>query len=330
MLEHSESDIMADDGKKRRVLVTGGAGYVGTSLIPQLLASQFKVRVVDNLGMGGLGLLPFFATTDFELVKGDVTSREVMERAVRDVDYIVHLAAIVGFPACRKHPELSRNVNVGGMRVLSEVAPPNVPILFASTGSAYGRLIGNLCTETSPLNPVSDYGRQKVQAEESLVKRGRFVIYRFATAYGVSPRMRLDLLPNDFTYRAVVDKTLIVYEKEFLRTFIHVRDMGRAFLFAINNFEAMQNEAYNVGHESQNVSKEGLCYIIRDKLRERGQEFFLHFADVGKDFDQRDYAVSYEKIRNAGFLPSITIEEGINELLRAAEVLEQKNPFVNA
>ncbi|MEM4272647.1 MAG: NAD(P)-dependent oxidoreductase [Candidatus Bilamarchaeaceae archaeon] len=307
-----------------KILVTGGAGYVGSWVVPALLEKGNEVRVLDNLTFGGASMLPFFANPKFELIVGDVADRKTMEKAVKGVDMVIHLAAIVGYPACRKYPELSRKTNVEGMRLLCEVADKNTPILFASTGSTYGKLIGDLCTETTPLNPLTSYGEQKKEAEEILTKRGNYVIYRFATAYGVSPRMRLDLLPNDFTYRALRDKTLIVYEKNFMRTFIHVRDMAKSFVFATENYAKMKNEVYNVGDENQNLSKEAICKIIQKYV-----DYYLHFADVGKDFDQRDYVVSYEKIRKAGFTPSITIDEGIKEMVKAMQVIDVKNPYSN-
>lgn len=308
----------------KRILITGGAGYVGTSLIPQLLAKGYKVRVFDNLSMGGEGMLPFFANKDFEFIKGDITNMDDIKAAVKDVDGVVHLAGIVGYPACRKFPELSRSVNVDGTHILIDALDKNVPIFFASTGSTYGKLIDDICTETTKLNPLTNYGKQKVEGEELLKKRGNFVIYRFATAFGVSPRLRLDLLPNDFTYKALKDKTLIVYEKNFMRTFIHVRDMGRAFVFAIENYDKMKDGIFNVGDNAQNVSKEDVCLLIKKYM-----DYYLHFADVGKDFDQRDYVVSYDKIQKLGFRCSISIEDGIQEMIRAFEVIEIKTPYSN-
>lgn len=307
-----------------KVLVTGGAGYVGTSLVPLLLKEGYQVRVFDNLLMGGVGLLPFFSNPGFEFQRGDIRDRAQVQAALKGIDAIVHLAAIVGFPACRKHPDMSREVNVDGSRLLAELAGKRIPIIFASTGSGYGKLIGALCTETTPLNPLSNYGKQKVEAEKIFGDRGEAVLYRFATAFGVSPRMRLDLLINDFTFRAVKDRSLIVYERHFMRTFIHVRDMARAFLFALKNFDRMKGEAYNVGDARQNVSKEDICRMILKKT-----EYYLHFADVGSDLDQRDYMVSYDKVREAGFTCDTTIEDGIDELIRAAQAIDVVNPYTN-
>jgi nucleoside-diphosphate-sugar epimerase len=274
--------------------------------------------------MGGTALLPFFAHPSFEFQRGDIRDKNNVADALKGVDAVIHLASIVGFPACRKYPQMSREVNVDGTQVLVDLAPKELPIVFASTGSGYGKLIGELCTEITPLNPLSNYGKQKVETEKIFQDRGNVVIYRFATAFGVSPRLRLDLLINDFTFRAVKDRSLIVYEKHFMRTFIHVRDMARAFLFALNNFDKLKNEAYNVGDSRQNVSKEDICRMILRKV-----DYYLHFADVGTDLDQRNYTVSYDKIQRAGFTCDITIESGIDELIRASQAIDVTNPFAN-
>ncbi len=308
-----------------KVLVTGCAGYVGSILVDQLLKEGYFVRGVDNLRFGGQGLLNFFGNKNFEFIKGDIRNKEIVKKASEGIDAIIHLAAIVGFPACRKDPELSREVNVHGTQNVAEAAGGRIPIFFASSGSTYGKIIEALCTETTPLNPLSNYGRQKAEAEEIVKKNGEFVTFRFATAFGVSPRMRLDILPNDFTYRAVHEKSLIVYEKKLMRTFIHVRDMARSFLFALQNYDRMRGEVYNVGSNDMNYTKEDICLLIKNKI-----DYYLHFADIGHDIDQRDYQVSYDKIHTLGFKPTITMADGIYELIRAAETIEIHNPHYNA
>lgn len=309
----------------KKILVTGGAGYVGTCLVDQLLKEGYFVRVLDILRFGGTGLLPYFGNNNFEFIKGDIRDKKTVEKAVDGMDAIIHLAAIVGFPACRKDPELSREINVGGTKNVVEVAAGKIPVFFASTGSNYGKMIEAVCTETTALNPLTDYACQKVEAEGIIQKNKEFVIYRFATAFGVSPRMRLDLLPNDFTYRAVHDRNLIVYEKHFMRTFIHVRDMARSFVFALANYEKVKGEIYNVGDNSMNYSKEDVCNMIRKKV-----DYYLHFADIAHDLDQRDYIVSYDKIQNAGFHTIVSMEQGIDELIKASQIIETQNPYYNA
>lgn len=306
------------------ILVTGGAGYVGSILVPLLLEKGHTVRVLDALLFGGGGLLPVIHNPNLEFIHGDVRKPETVKSACIGVDAVVHLAAIVGYPACRRDPEMSRSINVEGARNVVTAAAGKIPIIFASTGSTYGKMIEDLCTETSPLNPVSDYGRQKADAEKLVQENKEFVIYRFATAFGVSPRMRLDLLPNDFTYKAVREKTIIVYEKNFMRAFVHVRDMARAFLFALEQYEKMRGEIYNVGSSSMNCTKEDICRMILRQV-----DYYLHFAEIGHDLDQRDYLVSYDKLEKLGFRTEITMEEGLRELIKAVSLLDMRTPYSN-
>lgn len=308
---------------KKTIVVTGGAGFVGTVLVPLLLQEGYRVRVIDLLREGGLGLLANFSNSDFSFVRGDVRKKEDLKKVLGDgVDFIVHLAAIVGYPSCRREPELSQDINVNGMRTMLEAAGKEIPVLFTSTIDAYGKLIKKICSETTPLNPLSDYGRQKSEAEAFITTRGNYVIYRFATGFGASPRMRLDTLPNDFTFRAVKEKSLIVYEKNFMRSFIHVRDMARAILYAIQHFDTMKNETYNVGNQSMNMTKEAICNILKKKV-----DYYLHFADIDKDVNKRDFFVSYEKINAAGFSTTITMDKGIDELIHACEVIDPPRYF---
>jgi nucleoside-diphosphate-sugar epimerase len=306
----------------KKVLVTGGAGYVGCGLVLELLQKGHPVRVVDSLMFGGRGLLPCFAYRNFEFQKADLRDRKVVEKALEGQDAVIHLAALVGYPACKREPKLAEETNVGITRHIVEMAGDK-ELFYASTGSNYGAILGDLCTEKTQLNPLTAYGVTKTQAEKIMQDSGA-VVYRFATAFGVSNRLRLDLLINDFVYRALKERNLIIYEKHFKRTFIHVRDMTRAFVFALENHPKMKGEVYNVGHESMNFSKEDIAMKLRDKL-----DFYLHFAEVGKDEDQRNYEVSYEKIRKLGFETKVTIDEGLDELIRAMSVVEVKNEYAN-
>jgi len=307
-----------------KVLITGGAGYVGSVLIPRLLSAGHHVRVLDNLMFGGHALLPFFSDTRFEFQKGSILDENAVRQATKGVDAIVHLAAIVGYPACKKHEQLAHDVNVIGSKIIEKNRDRNQLLVYASTGSNYGAVVGQVCTETTPLNPLTIYGTTKTQAELHFLAHPNTICYRFATAFGVSPRMRLDLLINDFVYQAVKTRNLIIYEKSFKRTFIHVIDMARSFMFALENAERMIGEVYNVGSEKMNYSKEDIANVVREKV-----DFYLHFADVGKDEDQRNYEVSYEKINRLGYTTSISVEDGIAELIKAYQVIEVKNPYAN-
>lgn len=309
--------------KIKNVLVTGGAGYVGSVLVPMLLDAGYKVRVVDNLMFGNPSLLPYIINTRFEFVKGDLTDEKIAKKALDGMDAVIHLAAIVGYPACLRSPGLAQAVNVKATRNLSRSRRPEVPIIFASTGSNYGKVDG-ICTENTPLNPLTEYGRTKTAAEQNLLEDGNVVVFRFATAFGLSSRLRLDLMINDFVFQALQNKQLIVYESHVRRTFIHVSDMGRAFLFALTHLRKIRDEVYNIGHETMNFTKDDIAQLIRKKV-----DYYLHYAEIGEDMDKRDYEVSYEKIRKLGFSTQITIEQGLDELIKGTEMVTLNNPFTN-
>ncbi len=307
-----------------RILVTGGAGYVGSTLIPMLLEQGHKVRVLDMLKFGGHGLLPCCQNLHFELTKGDVCDEQAMAKALDGMDAIVHLAAIVGYPACKKEPQVAQQTNVEGTRTLLKMRKKDQKVIFASTGSIYGSVPDYVCNEQTPTAPITLYGETKAMAEDMILESGNSVAYRYATAFGVSNRMRLDLMPNDFTYQAVKNRNLIVYEGGFKRTFVHVRDMARSIMFALDKWDTVKDDVYNVGHESMNYTKED---VARQILKHTN--YYLHFAEVGSDADQRNYEVSYEKIRSKGFETTVDLDRGIAELVRAAHLIEFQNPFAN-
>lgn len=308
-----------------KVLITGGAGYIGTTLVPMLLERKYNVTIFDTLLFGGNAILPFFRNPCFSFIKGDIRDKKALEEAVKGKDAIVHLTAIVGFPACRENPALAYSTNVEGTQNLADVANKNQYILLGSTGSNYGAIVDEICTEETPLNPLSVYGKTKTEAERILMDTGIVTAYRFATAFGVSPRLRLDLLINDLTYQALKQKYLVIYEANYMRTFIHVQDIARSFLFALDNREKMQGQIYNVGSENMNLSKKAVCEIIAKKTGA-----YVHYADVGEDEDKRNYTVSYQKIGKLGYNTTITVEEGVNELVRALEAIKLQNPYTNA
>jgi nucleoside-diphosphate-sugar epimerase len=311
-------------GLTMRILVTGGAGYVGSTLVPVLLEQGHRVRVLDSLKFGGQGLLPCCQNRFFELIKGDVCDPAAVAGALEGIDAVVHLAAIVGYPACKKEPHVAQATNVEGTRALLAARKPDQKVLYASTGSIYGSVPDYICNENTPMAPITLYGETKATAEQMVLDAGNSIAYRYATAFGVSNRMRLDLMPNDFTYQAVKNRNLIVYEGGFKRTFVHVRDMARSFTFALENWDSVKDDVYNVGHESMNFTKED---VARQILKHT--DYYLHFAEVGTDADQRNYEVSYEKIRKKGFETTIDLDRGIAELVRAAKLIEFQNPFAN-
>jgi nucleoside-diphosphate-sugar epimerase len=307
-----------------KVLLTGGAGYIGSVLIPQLLESGCAVTVLDNLRFGGHGLLPYFLNPRFNFIKGDVLDEKLMKDAIKDVDLIIHLAAIVGFPACKKEPILAEEVNFKSTQLINKLRNPQQPVIFASTNSNYGSVPEGFCTEETPLNPLTIYGKTKTASEKLLLESGNVVVYRFATAFGLSPRLRLDLLINDFVYQALKRNFILIYEKDFKRSFIHVRDIARAIVFAVDHHDQMKNEVYNVGSENMNISKKDLALMIKKHIN-----YFLEFAESGEDPDKRNYEVSYEKIRKAGFHTTISLEKGIQELIRGLEVIEIQSIYSN-
>ena len=307
-----------------KVFITGGAGFIGTTLVPKLLDAGHEVTVFDCLLHGGNPIIPFFRDQNFKFVRGDIRNFEPLREAMEGQDLVIHLAALVGFPACRMNPEIAKEVNVGGTLNIIKAISEDIPILYGSTGSNYGA-VTNVCTEESPLTPLSLYGETKTEAERLLMERGNTVAYRFATAFGISPRMRLDLLVNDFANKCLRDGYLVVYEKHFMRTFIHVSDIADSFLFAIQNIDQMKNNVYNVGADSMNYSKEQVCNMIADKTGA-----FIHFEEIGSDADKRNYIVSYDKIKKLGFSTKIGMEQGIEEIVKVLKVIDFQDTYVNA
>ncbi len=304
-----------------RIVVTGGAGFIGSTLTAELLSHGHAVDCYDCLDFGVDHLLSYFAFDSYKLLRADVRHRATFKDAVQAADAIVHLAAIVGSPACKRRPQLAREVNVDAVRTLNSVRSKAQPVLFASTGSVYGALAGE-CTEKSPLNPLTLYAQTKAEAERVLLDAGNVVVLRLATAFGLSPLPRLDLLPNQLAYRAAHHRSLEIYEAHFKRTFLHVRDIARAFLFSLDNFETMRDEVWNCGDERLNVSKLELANSL-DQLTGCG----VSLIREGKDEDQRDYWVSYERVRRLGFRASVSLETGLREMVRAFRHLQNTAPY---
>jgi nucleoside-diphosphate-sugar epimerase len=303
------------------VLVTGGSGYIGSTLIPLLLRDNHKVTVLDNLLHGSDAILPFFRNQNFKFIRGDVRDLKTVESAMKGKDGIVHLAAIVGMPACKDNPIEARTVNVEGSHNIRQAAYGQ-RIVYASTVSAYGKFEGGSCAETEPLKPISLYGETKAEAEGILLSYPGTTALRLATLFGISPRMRLDLLVNDFTYQAVHTRNLIVYQADFVRSVLHVSDAARAIIMSLLEID-MAGEVYNV--VGCNPTKREICETIK---KETGAYF--HFAEVGMDVDQRSAAVNGDKLHEQGWHPYCTLDSGIHEMARAFQALKIPNPYANA
>ena len=300
------------------VLITGGAGYIGSILTPALLDAGFNVTVLDNFMFQQNSLLACCANPKFLVIKGDTRDRDTLKSALKDQDIIIPLAALVGAPICQRDQLAARSTNLEAIQMLLEMRSSDQLILFPNTNSGYGiGETGKYCTEESPLNPITLYGRTKVDAESAILESGQAICFRLATVFGMSPRMRLDLLVNDFVYRAVTDRTVVIFEGHFKRNYIHVRDVARVFLHGIQNFSHMKNEVYNVGLDDANLSKLELC----EKIQAHLPEFVPLEAHIGEDPDKRDYIVSNEKIMATGFSPAYSIDDGIQELIKGYTIL---------
>jgi len=308
-----------------KILVTGGAGYLGSILVPELLAQSHSVTVLDSLMYGQNSLFECCANSKFNFIKGDICDEVLISELICQFDVIIPLAAIVGAPACKINPTFTKQVNyTAHINIIKKLSPSQIAI-FPTTNSGYG--IGkkdSYCTEESPLRPISEYGRMKVDIEKAFLDKGNAITYRLATVFGMSPRMRLDLLVNDFTYRAYKDRFIILFEEHFHRNFIHIRDVAKAFIFGITNYEKMKGEPFNVGLSSANLTKRQLC----EKIKQYVPEFYIHSAPVGKDLDKRDYIISNEKIESLGWQTDHTLDMGIIELLKGYKILKP-NRFSN-
>ncbi len=311
--------------EKQRILVTGGAGYLGSVMVPALLAEGHAVTVLDSLIFGQDPLLDCCHHETFDFIKGDIADTALMESLVPRFDTVIPLAAIVGAPACKINPTLTRLVNHDAYLHLIKILSPAQRVVFPTTNSGYG--IGEkdaYCTEESPLRPLSEYGRCKVEIEQAFLERGNAVSFRLATVFGISPRMRMDLLVNDFTYRAYKDRCIILFEEHFRRNYIHVRDVTQAFLLALSRYDDMRGQAFNVGLSSANLTKRQLC----EKIKEHVPEFYIHCAAVGEDPDKRDYLVSNAKIEALGWRPAHDLDRGIRELLKGYRII-RPNRYAN-
>lgn len=308
-----------------KILVTGGAGYLGSILVPALLNEGYEVEVIDNFMFNQTSLMDVCANPKFSVVRGDVRDKELMKKLVKDKDIIIPLAALVGAPLCNRDKIGTITTNYEAIKMLCEITSKNQKIIFPTTNSGYGTTTGEIyCTEETPLNPISLYGKTKVDAEKVILDRGEAITFRLATVFGASPKMRIDLLVNNFVYKALFDRSIVIFEGHFKRNYIHIRDVARAFLHAIKNFEKMKNEAYNVGLSSANLSKLELAYKIKEYI----PNLTIIEAEIGEDPDKRNYIVSNEKIEKTGFMPQYSLDDGIKELIKVYTILNN-NRYTN-
>jgi len=295
------------------ILVTGGAGYLGSILVPNLLAAGHKVTVLDNFMFKQTSLNHCAYHPNFLVVKGDIRVEKTMASLMQGADVIIPLAALVGAPLCNLDPVGATTVNRDAITLMLKLLSQDQIVLMPTTNSAYGTGDkNNYCNEESPLRPISQYAIEKVEIEKQLMDHPSAISFRLATVFGMSPRMRIDLLVNDFTYRAVYDRFVVLFESHFKRNYIHIRDVSRVFRHALDNYDRMKGEIYNVGLSDANVSKKELCEHIQKQV----PEFIFIDEQVGKDPDQRNYIVSNEKIEATGFKPEFSLDRGIGELIK--------------
>lgn len=301
-----------------RILITGGAGYLGGIMVPELLKAGYEVTVVDSFIFQQSSLVDVCHDDNFTVIRGDARDESLMRGLVAKADMVIPLAALVGAPLCDRDRIGTESINRDAIFMMIKLLSKDQRILMPVTNSGYGiGEQGKSCTEESPLNPISLYGTTKVEAEKAALDFGNTVTFRLATVFGMSPRMRIDLLVNDFVYRAVMDRFIVLFESHFKRNYIHIRDVARVFLHGIDNFEIMKGEPYNVGLSDANLSKLELCERIKNNL----PDFVTFDAPIGEDKDKRDYIVSNDKVEATGFMPAYTLDDGIKELIKGYTII---------
>ncbi len=305
-----------------KILITGGAGYLGSVITGTMLNEGYSVTVLDKLLFNQTSLLQYTSNPKFKFIYGDVRNVTELERLCNTHDVIIPLAAIVGFPACATDPKLAKEINFDQIvNIVKFVNGKNKKILYPNTNSGYGLGTGQLeCTEDSPLTPISVYGQTKCDAENFLRSCTDAIIFRLATVFGVSSRMRTDLLVNDFVYKAITDKYIVVFEKSFKRNFIHVEDVANAFLFMLKNYDKYKNEVFNVGLSTANLSKQELL----EKIQTHVKDFAVSYNDFYEDPDKRNYIVSNDKIEATGWMPEWDLDKGIKQLIQGYQMIVPK------
>ena len=309
----------------KSLLITGGAGYLGSILVPELLRLGHRVTVVDSFLYNQTSLLDCCNDPKLTVIRGDVRDARLIKPLVAKADVLIPLACLVGAPLCAQKPLEARSINLDAITMLIDATSASQKVISPTTNSGYGiGQEGVFCTEETPMRPVSLYGTLKVELDQHLLASGHAISLRLATVCGISPRMRLDLLVNDFTYRAVNDRFIVLFEAHFKRNYIHVRDVTRAFIHAMDHFGAMKNQAYNVGLSEANLSKMELCLEIKKQV----PEFTIMESEIGKDPDQRNYIVSNDKIEATGYKPQVGLQACIAELIKGFQII-RRNQFSN-
>ncbi len=304
-----------------KILVTGGAGYIGSVLVPMLLHEGHEVTVLDNFYFNQSTLLECCMDSNFHVIRGDARKEELMKELIEGKEYIIPLAAMVGFPLCKADEVAAETTNLGAIQTILKLREPEQRIIYPCTNSGYGVGEGDkFCTEETPMRPISLYGTTKAEAERLILEAGNSLTFRFATVFGASTRMRLDLLVNDFVYRAVFDRTAVLFEGKFKRNYVHIRDAAGAFIHAIRHFDEMKGKPYNCGLSSANLSKLELCA----KIKEHIPEFVYLEAPIGEDPDKRDYIVSNERLEATGWKPKYSLDDGIEELKKVYTIIKNK------
>ena len=303
-----------------KVLITGGAGYIGSKLVNHFLQKEYQVTVIDSFLYEETSLLCYNSNKNFSCIRGDTRDKNLLKNILPKYDVIIPLAALVGAPLCDRDPELAFSINSQAIHEICKIKSKNQIILFPMTNSGYG--IGNedMCTEDSPLSPISTYGISKVDAEKYILDTENFICFRLATVFGISNRLRLDLLVNNFVWRAVKDKFIVLYESHFRRNYIHIEDVCRCFNFSIDNFDKMKNQIYNLGLSSANLTKKQLC----EKINLHTKNFSIFESEISSDQDKRDYIVSNAKIESYGFKTKYDLDHGIKELIKVFSYIDTK------
>jgi nucleoside-diphosphate-sugar epimerase len=302
------------------VLVTGGAGYLGSILCEHLLDAGHRVTVLDSFMFGQSPLFHLCANPRFDIVRGDARDEATVRRLLKSADVVIPLAALVGAPLCDRDPFAAEAINRDAVKLVNRARSKNQLIVYPTTNSGYGTKSGaQFCTEETPLEPISLYGRSKVEAEEDVLATENAITLRLATVFGMSPRMRLDLLVNHFVYAVVTDGYIVIFEKDFKRNYIHIRDVADCFVHCIANAAHMVGRPYNAGLDAANVSKEELALKVKDHV----PNFFIHFSEVGSDPDKRNYIVSNQRLREAGFEAKRSLDDGIAELLKGYRMMRK-------